>query len=129
MPAANVPIIIDQGEDWTVQLIWTDNYDEPQNVLAPCRMDVKHTLTGQTMFSLFTPTEELPPGEIPPISLSSEIGMIQLHVPRATTEALIPGQYHYDLFASVDDGDVYAGNQVQRILYGSVIVNKRVTHL
>lgn len=128
MPAAYVPLVIDQGEDWTAQLVWTDEYDEPQNVVAPCRMDVKNP-GNMIQFSLTTPDVELPPGEIPQIGLSSDIGLIQLHIDKDVTAALQPGEYVYDLFVSVDDGDAYAGDQVQRILYGPVTVNRRVTHL
>lgn len=126
MPAAYLPLFIDQGEDFSAQLVWTDEYDEPQQLTAPCRLDVKN-VGGQTQFTLATPEEELPPGEIPQIGLSADIGLIQLHIERDVTAALMPGEYVYDLFVSVDDGDSYAGDQVQRILYGPVTVNKRVT--
>jgi hypothetical protein len=129
MPAAYVPMVIDQGEDFTSSIIWTDELGEPQQVVAPCRMDVRHAASGQIMLSLQTPEEEVPPGDIPAISLSTEIGTIQLHIPKSVTSALVAGQYQYDFFTSVDDGDIYAGDQVQRILAGPVTVNKRITHL
>jgi hypothetical protein len=128
MPAAYVPMVIDQGEDYSAQIVWTDEYDEPQVITAPARMDVKNA-GGQTQFTLTTPEEDLPPGEIPQIGISGDLGLIQLHIERTVTAALQPGEYVYDLFISVDDGDAYAGDQVQRILYGPVTVNKRVTQL
>ena len=44
MTAAHVPMVIYQGEDWTTQVVWTDEYDEPVIVVHPCRMDVKTQL-------------------------------------------------------------------------------------
>lgn len=125
MPAANVPIVIDQGEDWTIDVVWTDNHDEPIPVRHPCKMEIKNTL-GTVVATLET-DPDLPDGEIGTIMLSADIGLLQLHLDDDVTAALSPGVYHYDLFASSDDGNVYAGNQRTRLLYGSVTVNKRVT--
>jgi hypothetical protein len=128
MSAANVPLDIDQGEDWTATIVYTDEMDQPYNVIAPCRLDIKSN-TGQTQLSLTTPSTTLPEGTIPQIGLSSEIGLIQLHIEDSVTAALIPGVYKYDLFITVNDGNEYAGNQIQRIVRGEVTVNQRVTVL
>ena len=126
MSAANVPLDIDQGEDWTATIVYTDDLDQPYNVIAPCRLDIKSS-TGQTQISLTTPDDVVPEGTIPEIGLSSEIGLIQLHIEDDVTGALIPGVYKYDLFITVNDGDEYAGNQVQKLIRGDVTVNQRVT--
>lgn len=125
MPAANVPLVIDQGEDFTAQIIWTNGRGEPNKVTLPIRMDVVDTTVP--VLSLTTPAEELPQGEVPEISYSTELGLIQIHITKEATSALVPGVYSYDLFASVDDGALYAGNQVQRLIAGVVTVNKRIT--
>jgi hypothetical protein len=126
MSAASVPMVIYQGEDWTSQIVWTDELDEPIQVVHPCRMDVK-TQAGQTVLSL---ESEVEPEEnvVPGISLSTEIGLLQLHIPNAMTSAMIPGNYHYDLFVSTDDG-TFIGPQAVPLIYGSVSVSKRVTVL
>jgi len=128
MGAAYVPMEIDQGEDWTSSIVYTNDFDEPYNVIAPCRLDIK-TPQGATQLSLTTPDSEVPPGTIPEIALSSEIGLLQLHIEDSVTANLLPGVYKYDLFITVNDGNEYAGNQVQRIIYGDVTVNQRVTKL
>ena len=128
MGAAYVPLEIDQGEDWSAQIVYTDEFDEPYLLKSPCRMDIKN-LAGATQLSLLTPTTTLPEGTIPDIALSADIGLIQLHIEDSVTKALIPGLYHYDLFVTVNDGGEYAGNQVQRLVYGECIVNKRYTQL
>jgi hypothetical protein len=128
MAAANVQMEIDQGEDFTSSIIYTDDNDQPYNVIAPCRLDIKSRF-GATQISLTTPVGAVPDGTIPEIGLSSEVGIIQLHIEDTVTAALIPGVYIYDLFVTVNDGNAYAGNQVQRLIQGECIVNQRVTHL
>lgn len=128
MGAAYVPMEIDQGEDWTTQVIYTDDFDMPYTVIAPCRLDIKNK-SGMTQLTLTTPEAPVPEGSIPDIGLSSEVGLIQLHIEDSATGAMIPGVYMYDLFVTVNDGNEYAGNQVQRLIYGEVTVRKRVTTL
>jgi hypothetical protein len=128
MTAAYVPLDIDQGEDWTATIIYTDDLDSPHNVVAPCKLDIK-SQTGQIQLSLSTPDVALPDGEIPEITLSSEIGLIQIHIEDTVTAALNPGVYKYDLFVTINDGDEYAGNQVQRLIRGECTVNQRTTVL
>lgn len=128
MSAAFVPMEIDQGEDWTTTIVWTDDFDEPLNVIAPCRMDIK-SQTGAIQLSLTTPGTDLEEGTIPQIGLSSDIGLIQLHIEDSVTANMIPGVYKYDLFVTVDDHNEYAGSQVQRLIAGKVTVNQRVTQL
>lgn len=128
MGAAYVPMDIDQGEDWTTSIVFTNDFDEPYNVIAPCRLDIKSP-QGATQLSLTTPDTDVPEGTIPEIGVSSEIGLLQLHIEDSVTASLIPGVYKYDLFITVNDGNEYAGNQVQRLIYGDVTVNQRTTHL
>jgi hypothetical protein len=116
---------IDQGEDWTCQIVWTDNFDNPQALVAPARMDIKGQ-DGSIVYTLET-NPDIPEGEIPQIALSQTTGLIQLHIPKEATIALAPGNYIYDLFVTVDDGDTYAGDQTSRLIVGTVTVNKRVT--
>jgi len=126
MPAANVPLTIDQGEDFTAQIIWTNDQGEPQKITTPMRMDIAGA-GGQIITSLDTtaPADET---DIPEISYSSEIGLIQLHIPNSQTAALTPGMYQYDLFVTVE-GETYGGNQRHKLLAGDVIVNKRITEM
>ena len=42
---------------------------------------------------------------------------------------MVPGVYNYDLFVTVNDGNEYSGNQIQRLIKGEVTVNQRVTVL
>lgn len=123
-----VELEIIQGEDWTVDIIWTDPYDTGIPVVHPCRLDIKGA-GGQTLHTLLT-NPELPDGEIPSINLSPNIGLIQLHIENTVTEAFPPGVYRYDLFANVDsDEATFPGAQQHRVISGPVQVIKRVTEL
>jgi hypothetical protein len=128
MPAGVLPLVIDQGEDWTVQIVWTDNFNEPQKLAAPARLEIKNAVAAtQLELSTWDGDPDDPPPGIPQIAISDDIGMIQLHIPRDTTAALVPGEYQYDLFVTTSDDNTYAGSQVIRLLYGTVTVNKRIT--
>lgn len=126
MPAANVPLAIDQGEDFTMQIVWTDDFGRAQKMIAPMRMDIVGP-GNSVILSLTTPVTDPPDGEIPEISYSTDVGIIQIHIPKAQTAALNPGVYNYDMFATVNDGDAYAGDQQFRLLVGQVVVNQRFT--
>ena len=124
--AENVTLEIDQGEDWTTDLVFTDDYSEPLAVVHPCRMDIKAG-TGSLLYTLET-NPDLPDGEIPTINLSTEIGLLQLHIEDSVTALFPPGEYLYDLFITVDDGST-AGPQRLRPLYGQCLIGKRVTQM
>lgn len=123
--AENLSITIDQGEDWTTDLIFTDDYNEPLAVVHPCRMDIK-SQAGSLVLSLES-DPDLPDGEIPTINISTGVGLLQLHVEDAVTAAMPPGEHYYDLFITIDNGTSTSGPQRLRPLNGKVTVNKRIT--
>lgn len=125
--AEYLPLDIDQGEDFAADLVWTDMFDEPVRVVHPCRMEIRG-FSGQTFVTLET-NPELPEGEVPSINLSSEIGLIQIYIPKNITKTLLPSQYQYDLFVTTGAADDFAGFQSKRLVYGPVIVNKRTTQM
>ena len=122
------PLDIDQGEDWTVDIVWTDMFDEPVELSHPCRMDIR-SKSGQIFAQLETnPT--LPDGEVPSMNVSSSMGLIQLHMPYTQTQELLPGvEYQYDLFVTSGLTTDYGGQQRHRLLFGPVSVNKRTTRM
>lgn len=126
MPAENVPLIVDQGEDFSAQIIWTDDQGVGQKLKAPMRLDAR----GSSQFpvlSLRTPEVDPPDGSIPEISYSPDIGLIQIHIPKTMTSVIPSGVYQYDMFVTINDGNAYAGDQVVRLLVGQLIVNQRIT--
>lgn len=122
--AGNADFDVDQGEDWTAQLVLTDFYDQPLPVTNPIRMDIKSPFGG-VVATLVYDGQTPPPGAISAVIFNKETGMIQLHMDNAVTNSLSPGVYSYDLFATFDDNT--GTPQVQRVVFGSIYVNGRVT--
>lgn len=125
MVAAHQDLIIEQGEDWTLQARFLDDFDNARPLVAPARMDIVDN-TGSVMHSLFTNLDP-EPGTIPGLVISPDIGLIQMHIPASVTNSFPPGAYKYDLFITTDDEDEYAGTQVGRVLEGAITVRKRIT--
>ena len=125
MAAGPVDLYLDQGADFTAQIVWNDYTDNPIPVTVPMRMDVKSPF-GEVVFSLFVP-DPIPPDEIPALTYNTDSGLIQIHITKEQADLLTGGSYNYDLFVTVDDGDVGTGDQLAALLYGSVIVRPRIT--
>lgn len=125
MVAGRCDLIIEQGEDWSCQFQMLDDYDNPKQLVNPARMDIVDQI-GQILYSCVT-DDDPPVDEIPSLIVSGDIGLVQAYIPSAVTSNFPPGIYSYDLFTSQDDGDVYAGNQIGRQVFGTVTVNRRIT--
>jgi hypothetical protein len=125
MAAGPVELVVDQGADYTAQIVWNDFTDNPIPVTVPLRMDVKSPF-GQVMFSLFVP-DPLPEFDVPALTYNTDNGLIQIHMTKEQTDLLEGGTYAYDLFATVDDGDAGTGDQLVALLYGPVTVRPRIT--
>lgn len=126
MAAGRVDFVVDQGEDFTAQLVWGDFTDNPIPVVPPIRMDLKSG-ANQIVHTMTVPDVALPAGEIPAITYNTDSGMIQLHIPKEVTATLTAGLYAYDLYCNVDDGAAYAGLQQSRLIQGNIIVGSRTT--
>lgn len=126
MAAELVDLIIDRGEDWSVQLYWTDYGSNPFTVLSPIRMEIRAN-TGQVLATL---TPKVNDDDYPYIIYNSESGLIQLQIPSEETDAMPPGIHRYDLFVTYDDqGYEPEGTKLTRLIYGSVTVRERVTQV
>lgn len=130
MALATLPLVIDQGEDWSCQVVLTDQDGNALKLARPMQMDMKNQV-GQLILSLHTLSleDEQVATDIPDITFSPDIGLIQIHIARGVTAAMPPGPYSYDLFAGVDDGSGTPGDQRIRVIAGSAQVNKRVTEM
>jgi hypothetical protein len=113
---AYVPLEIDQGEDFFGQVVWTDELNSPMNVISPCQLDIRNA-AGTLILSLAVGTG---------LAVSNSTGIIQISLTKAQTIALAPGDYAYDLFATIS---ATTGNKVDRIIAGPVNVNKRITQM
>ena len=130
--AARVDIEIDQGSDFALQLYWTNAYDVPYQVTHPIAMQVKDSV-GATALE-FRSSEEEGENEDVRLDFNAELGLIQLSATSAQTDALTPGLYFYDMFATYidqnaddDQGTSVAPARRMKIMQGTVKVNGRIT--
>lgn len=122
--SALVDLEIDQGADYGVQLYWTSMDQQPFTVLAPMRMEIRDDV-GNTMYTLATSDGTSTGTQT--ILYNSSSGLIQLMIPAVDTSGFPSGVYQYDLFVTYQDNDVTNATRIQRLIRGSVYVNKRVT--
>lgn len=119
-----VPLAIDQGADFSLQIYWTDPGNNPFVVLDPMRMDIK-AQTGQVVHSLTTSVEG--DGQ-PGILYNSDSGLIQLTIPAEDTALFPAGEYAYDLFITYSDTALGVA-RLKRLMRGTVYVYGRVTEV
>lgn len=127
MSAGIVDLEVDQGEDWGVQIFWTDAYNNAQPVNSPMQMDIKND-AGQVIYSLVT-TDTAPYPPVQTITYSADTGFIQLQIPKEDTVQFVPGVYSYDLFISVPDPDSDIPLKQTRLIAGSIYVSAKVTNV
>jgi hypothetical protein len=119
---------MEQGEDFTAQVVVQDQWMNPLTVKEPMQMDIDD-IYGQLILRLQPPAG--PEEEEPGLTYSTDVGLIQIHIDKTQSVSIDPGIYRYDLFCSVKDFDegVYSGPQRLSILKGKFIVNRRVTEM
>jgi hypothetical protein len=133
--AAYADISIDQGADFTMQVIWTDPANEPYEVIHPIRLQAR-AATGQVMLDLtsYADGAEIPEGVQPTITYNSDSGVIQLQVPYSLTSTIPHGELYYDLFTTyrapvydLTSGVESSTERRAKILTGKITVEGRVT--
>lgn len=117
----NINLNIVRGEDYTAEIAWLTNEDNPINISGPATMDIRDS-SKQLILALDSGVD----GEL---KISSASGIIQIVILSQVTLTLIAGSYNYDLFAKVDiDSNLIdGGEQIRRVLHGRVLVSDSVT--
>ena len=127
MSVGVVRLEIYQGEDWTTDIVWTDQFGRGIAIQHPCRMDIL-AMDNTTLVTLES-DPGLPPGDIPSLSFSNNIGLIQLHLTSDITSEFTPGEYRFDLFVTTDTDADYGGSQIIPVICGTATVTPRITEL
>lgn len=129
MSAAKVDFDIYEGEDWAVQLWWTNGDNVPYFVAPPIRMEIRNSVGGVviTLQSNETSTDFDSDPDNQSILYNSESGLIQLHIKSEDTDKLgASGAYLYDLFTHYRD-PVTGKVRKRPLITGKVNVTRRVT--
>lgn len=132
--AGRADISVDQGADFAVQVVWTDNSGTPYQVVHPIRMQARSS-DGVAVLTATSLDETQDNGDAQPsISYNTSLGIIQLNLTSDQTAAMPAGDYFYDLLATyaasaftVDTGVPINATRVQKLLYGKFVVEGSVT--
>lgn len=114
--AADVNLALDQNADFGVQIYWLDPALTPYQLLSPMKMEIR------TM-DLATVVHTLTDGD--GITFSEGGGLIQLVIPKATTNTMAPGSYMYDLFVTYQENPTTT--RTRRLIKGVLTVSQKVT--
>lgn len=127
--AANVDLSMDQGADFACQLYWTSGENQPYKVQGPMRMEIRNSVGNVvcTLQTNETSEDEDSQPDNQSIAYNSDSGLIQLYIDAAQSDLIAGGSYDYDLFVSYLDSNITQRIRKQRLLYGKVHVNGRIT--
>ena len=110
MTAGRYDIVIDQGADFSIQLDLANNGSAVNLTDFTARAQLRATPTTSELAGSFTLT-----------FIDRTGGILNMEMPNATTAALSPGKYYYDL--EIESG----GGVVTRLLQGVARVTPNVT--
>lgn len=116
-----VELVIDISEDYSSQIYWLDDFNQPMEIIAPCQMDVKDS-EGTVVMSFKTGNDS---ATEPTITLGGA-GYMMITVPRTVTATLVAGTYLTDLFATVDTTG-FPDGQWTKVFSGTVIAMPSTT--
>lgn len=106
-------IIIDQGARWSLAFTWQDSNGDPVDLTGytiNAQVRTTYADSGGTLLAEATAT------------ITDEAGgEFTLSIPAATTEAMTPGSWLWDVEADPGDGEV------ERLVMGRAIVRGEVT--
>lgn len=126
---------ISQGEDWGLQIIWTDLINDAYQVCHPMRLQAR-AASGQVVIDISSVDQESEqsPGTTPRMVYSTEGGVIQVIIPSSITSQLPVGELYYDLFTSYKSTSYdFVTNEetptvrLAKLIQGKVHVMGRVT--
>tara|TARA_B100001245_G_scaffold227575_1_gene204089 strand:+ start:2325 stop:2663 length:339 start_codon:yes stop_codon:yes gene_type:complete len=111
MTAANHNLTIDQGSDFVIDLVIKDEGVVKNLTGYSARAQMRITKSASTIAATFTCT----------VTDASE-GQVKMELPNATSSALSPGKYYYDLELFTASDAIVA-----RLMQGTVILTPEVT--
>ena len=111
MSAANHNLTIDQGSDFVIDLVIKDEGVIKNLTGYSARAQMRATKSASTIAATFTCTVT-----------DANNGEVKIELPNATTSAISPGKYYYDL-------ELYTASDVivSRLMQGTVILTPEVT--
>jgi hypothetical protein len=114
-------LLVDQGEDYVVQLFITDDYGNLVTLTGAAGM-VCRDANGQTLFAANGGSDPTAGAALTVLPT----GFIQLSIPSATTGTWAPGAYSWDMAAEAVDNSVFATRLI-KVAAGVLTVNAMLT--
>ena len=111
MTAANHNLTIDQGSDFVIDLVISEDGIVKNLASYSARAQMRSTKSASSVAATFTCTVTDATG-----------GTVKMELPNATSSAISPGKYYYDLELYTPDDVVVA-----RLMQGTVILTPEVT--
>ena len=111
MTAANHNLTIDQGSDFAIDLVVSEDGAAKNLTGYSARAQMRITKSASAIAATFTCT-----------ITSATGGALKMELPNATSSGMSPGKYYYDL-------ELYTNNNVivARLMQGTVILTPEVT--
>lgn len=111
MPAGKYNIVVEQGADFSVQLVIKDEGVPRDLSLYSARAQIRATKSSAAALATFTCT-----------ITDAVNGVLQMEMTNAVTKLLTPGEYYYDL-------ELYTASDayVVRLLEGEVRITAEIT--
>lgn len=118
---------MDQGEDFAVQMYWTDSDGKAIRVVTPARAEVRDT-TGALVMQ-FASENAGNTATKAAVTVSVNSGMIQLSAPKVLTRALAAGRYAIDVWCNVttDDATFTGSKEELKVCTGWLLTYPRTT--
>jgi hypothetical protein len=130
-----VDLHVKQGADYTAQVFWVDDYDEPVPVTKPTKMEVRTNDTERTLILTCEDYDQIGGDTtLGYLAVSETAGLIEIYIPSGATELLPVGVHVYDLFANYKRYDTTPGTttwgdyHVRNVISGMMVVHPAVTN-
>lgn len=127
-----VQINIKSGEDYTSQIIWRSDEDEPIPVTGPARMEIRDK--DMNLLVYLDQDEEEQAENKGYIGLSKSSGTISLFIPKYVTFEMPTGTHFFDLFCNydrvvdpLDNAPTWGNYHVRAPISGIVVVHPHIT--
>ena len=134
-----VDLHVKQGEDYTAQVFWVDDYGTPVPVTSPGRMEVRSNDEQRQLLALCEDTAPDPGDTVRGyLALNDVSGVIDIFIPATVTAGMPTGSHVYDLFVhyrrTLDSDDpanqpLWGDDHIRSVISGMCHVRPRVTQI
>ncbi len=131
----NIDLHVKAGADYTAQVFWWDDYDNPVPVVGPLSMEVRTNDANRSLVITCADTAGSPVSTARGyLAASDTAGLIEIFIPSSVTERIAGGSYVYDLFANYrrtldhsESTPLWGDYHLRAVASGAFVVHTNVT--